>query len=104
MAEGDPRQDSVEVSSRDVLAEDRTVLANERTFLAYVRTALTLVVAGMSFVKFFGSPIIEALGWVFVPLGAGVFLVGLWRYFRMRAMIPARRALAAPKRARSRSR
>jgi len=46
---------------RDHLAAQRTILANERTFLSYIRTALTLLVAGVSFIQFFGSVVIQAL-------------------------------------------
>ena len=44
---------------RDYLATDRTKLSNQNTFLAYIRTALTLFVAGVSFVRFFDSLMIE---------------------------------------------
>lgn len=74
---------------RDYLAADRTILANERTFLAYIRTALTLFVAGLSFVhlKIFSSPIVEAIGVIFILLGIATFFVGLVRYKRMQVLI-----------------
>src|SRR3989338_797353 len=53
----------------DELAVQRTTLANERTWLAYLRTALTLFVAGVTFVQFFSSRIIQLIGWGFIPLG-----------------------------------
>ena len=65
---------------RDHLAFDRTVLANERTFLAYVRTALALLVVGGSFVKFLDSFATHAIGCVFIALGVGVFVLGMWRF------------------------
>ncbi|NOZ25929.1 MAG: DUF202 domain-containing protein [Nitrospirae bacterium] len=68
---------------RDHLAAQRTVLANERTLLSYVRTALTLLVAGVSFIKFFGSVVIEALGWVLVPLGLLTLAKGIASYRSM---------------------
>ena len=65
----------------DELAVQRTTLANERTWLAYLRTALTLFVAGVTFVQFFSSRIIQLIGWSFIPLGVVTALVG-WRRYR----------------------
>ena len=56
------------------------MLANERTFLAYVRTALALGVSGITFVHFFPSPAIAAVGWCFIPLGVATLVVGLVRF------------------------
>ena len=64
---------------RDHLAVDRTALANERTFLAYIRTALTLTVAGISFIKFFGSLLIAIVGWSFVVASVPVMGFGIYR-------------------------
>lgn len=61
---------------RDRLAENRTVLANERTLLAYVRTSLALFAAGVSFIKFFDSPLVVIMGWVLLPIGAYTILRG----------------------------
>jgi len=72
---------------RDRLAENRTALANERTFLAYVRTALTLFAAGVTFVRFFGSSVIEAIGWVFIPLGFYTMAKGIASYRRMKRVM-----------------
>ncbi|MBN2289477.1 MAG: DUF202 domain-containing protein [Candidatus Glassbacteria bacterium] len=69
---------------RDHLAADRTQLANERTLLAYYRTALTLFIAGASFVQFFGHLVMVMIGWIFIPLGVAVALIGLLRYHRMK--------------------
>jgi len=78
------RFDSKNLILRDLLAADRTVLANERTFLAFVRTALTLLVAGVSFIKFFQEPIIVVLGWIFVPLAVVVQVIGTRSYIGTR--------------------
>lgn len=78
------RVDIERMELRDYLATDRTRLANQSTFLAYIRTALTLFVAGLTFVRFFGSTIIETIGWIFVPIGIGTFVVGFIRYNRLR--------------------
>lgn len=72
---------------RDHLAVDRTELANERTILAYVRTSLTLLVAGISFVKFFGSLLVEVLGWVFIVSAVPVIAFGFYRYGKMRQLM-----------------
>jgi len=69
---------------RDHLAAERTQMANERTLLAYIRTALTLFIAGVSFIQFFGSMVIVYLGWIFIPLGIIVAIIGSRRYYRMK--------------------
>jgi len=66
------------------LAAERTVLANERTLLAYVRTALTAFIAGVTFIRFFDTLIIEIVGWIFLPVSLVLFLVGIWRYRKMK--------------------
>jgi len=65
---------------QEKLAEIRTKQANERTLLAYFRTALTLLVAGLTFIKFFGNPYIIAIGWVFIPFGIVNMILGVIRY------------------------
>ena len=72
---------------RDHLAADRTTLSNQNTFLAYIRTALTLFVAGVTFVRFFDLPVVEIIGWVFIPTGVLTFMVGLLRYNRLRTAL-----------------
>ena len=72
---------------RDYLAADRTTLANERTFLAYIRTGLTLFVAGVTFIHFFDPAMIVILGWIFVPLGIVVFVIGAMRYKKMQSLL-----------------
>ena len=69
---------------RDVLAADRTQMANERTLLAYLRTALTLFIAGVSFIRFFDSLVIEIIGWLFVPLGVWVSWIGVARFRKLK--------------------
>jgi putative membrane protein len=72
---------------RDHLADNRTVLSNERTFLAYMRTALSLFAVGVTFVKFFGHVLIEIVGWVLIPSGVLVFIIGFIKYKRMKNLI-----------------
>lgn len=72
---------------RDFLAVDRTILSNQNTFLAYIRTALTFFVGGLTFIKFFDQPIIETVGWMFLPIGVLTFIVGLLRYNRLRGAL-----------------
>lgn len=69
---------------RDLLATDRTFLANERTFLAYVRTALSIIVAGSGFIKLFDILIIQYIGYIFLPLGFVIGIVGLYRFFKVK--------------------
>src|SRR6266850_2229129 len=69
------------------LAADRKILANERTFLAYIRTALTLFVVGASFIKFFGTLILEMVGWLFIPVATIIFFMGVNRYKKTRSVI-----------------
>lgn len=74
-------------STTDKLASFRTILANERTVLSYMRTALTLFVAGVTFVHFFDSRVIEIIGWVFMPLGIVTVALGIYRYNREKHLI-----------------
>jgi len=73
---------------RDHLALDRTTLANERTVLAYIRTAIALFVTGMSLVHFFQGQLAYIwIGIVLTALSALVALLGLIRFFLMRAAL-----------------
>ncbi|TNE50256.1 MAG: DUF202 domain-containing protein [Deltaproteobacteria bacterium] len=72
---------------RDQLAMDRTILANERTFLAYVRTALSIVVVGASFIKFLAIPLLQFVGWLLIPVGLGMFVLGFSRYIKTRRFL-----------------
>jgi putative membrane protein len=72
---------------RDHLALHRTDLANDKTFLAYIRTALTFFVVGVTFLRFFGLRVIEIIGWVFMPIGAFIFIKGLIRYKKVKRVI-----------------
>ena len=65
----------------DYLAIDRTILSNERTLLAYGRTALAQIIIGGSALKFFDSPLLAVLGWLFV-IGALLTLLIGWRRYR----------------------
>ena len=72
---------------RDYLAADRTVMANERTFLAYIRTALSIFAVGASFLQFFNSRVIQIVGWIFIPVGIIIFIIGLIKYWHMKNLI-----------------
>ena len=75
---------------RDTLALERTRLANERTFLAYVRTALSLLAGGAVLMQFFSTrPSYLAVAWLLIASGGGVLLIGLFRFFRVRANLKA---------------
>jgi len=80
-------KDNRKPSRLDSLAAERSRLANERTFLAYQRTALTLFVAGVTFIHFFDSLVIQIIGWVFIPAGLVSVLLGVIRYHRSRSRI-----------------
>lgn len=68
---------------RDYLAVDRTVMSNESSFLAYIRTALTFVVVAITFLKFFSSPWMHTLGWIFIALAGLMVVHGASRYDAM---------------------
>lgn len=72
---------------KDYLAAHRTLLANDRTQLSYVRTSLTLFIAGVTFIRFFGSTIFTVIGWVFIPAGIIVFVIGIYKYHHVRYLI-----------------
>lgn len=75
------RFDKKDIILRDWLAIDRTVLANERTFLSYIRTSLTLFIGGISFIKFFDISIVKLIGWIFIPIGIIVSIIGIFKYY-----------------------
>ncbi len=72
---------------RDHLAVDRTILANERTLLSYIRTSLTFFVAGVTFIQFFKSPILEIVGYIFIPIASIVLYMGLTRFKKSNKVI-----------------
>jgi len=82
-----PSPDRRDLITHDRDAIHRTILANQRTFLSYLRTALTFFVAGISFVKFFEYVIVEVIGWIFIPIGVITFVVGLYRYNKLRVRL-----------------
>lgn len=68
------------------LSKQRTVLAHERTFNAWLRTGIASVVAGLGIprlLRFIGShSLLRIIGSIFVIIGAIMFVIGLWRYYR----------------------
>ncbi|MFH0796608.1 MAG: DUF202 domain-containing protein [Candidatus Omnitrophota bacterium] len=76
-----------ELILRDYLATDRTILANERTFLAYIRTALSIFGVGVSFLQFFDSFVIKLIGWIFIPAGVSIFIIGVIKYQKTKTTI-----------------
>ena len=71
----------------DKLAAARSILANERTYLSYQRTAITLLIAGLTFIRFFDVLWIEIIGWLFLPAAITTMLIGTYRYVKMRDLI-----------------
>ena len=70
------------------LALERTRLANERTFLAYVRTALSLIAGGVVVLQYLAEgPEHILAGWLLIASGAAAFVVGVARFFRVRAKL-----------------
>lgn len=68
-------------SLTDQLALDRTRLANERTLLAYLRTALGFLAAGVTLWRFFPTSAADrAVGVAGMVFGAGLLVVGVWRF------------------------
>ncbi len=85
-----PRYNQFEKESlilRDYLATDRTDLAIDRTILSYVRTALTLLIAGLSFIKFFNIFILTVFGWIFVFITPILLCIGVWRALEMKKIV-----------------
>lgn len=67
---------------RDHLAIDRTKLAAERTMLAYMRTALTLIIAGVTFNKFFVEYYYQIIAWIFILSGLALVLYSFFRFMK----------------------
>jgi inner membrane protein YidH len=80
-------QEKQNIEVRDQLAMERTELANERTLLAYSRTAMALVLAGLSFIKFFEDPVYKTIGAGFIPIGIIIGIVGYRRYCKKQERI-----------------
>lgn len=71
----------------DQLAAARSILANERTYLSYQRTAITILIAGLTFIRFFDVLWIEIIGWSFLPAAVITILLGTFRYRKMSDLI-----------------
>ncbi|OGU16330.1 MAG: hypothetical protein A2X61_05195 [Ignavibacteria bacterium GWB2_35_12] len=76
-----------DLSLGDQLAAARSILANERTYLSYQRTAITILIAGLTFIRFFDVLWIEIIGWFFLPAAFVTMLLGTYRYAKMRDLI-----------------
>jgi putative membrane protein len=96
-----------DASQRTALAQDRTewaahrtILANERTFSAWLRTGLATIGAGLAVSELLGR---GAIGWaarlagiLLVLSGAGVSLLGLWRFHQLSTELKARHLPTTP--------
>lgn len=89
-------QEKQNIEVRDRLAMERTELANERTLLAYSRTAMALVLAGLSFIKFFEDVFYKSLGSLFIPIGIAIGIVGYRRYCSKQERIAQHTKVYAP--------
>jgi len=73
---------------RDLLALDRTHLANERTALSFMRTALYMVVTGFAIINFYPDQAsAHYTAYALFALGLVIFILGILRYFQMKAKI-----------------
>ena len=79
-----------ELLLRDYLASERTMMSVDRTFLSYIRTALTLFIAGISFIKFFNTFAMQAIGWALIPIALFTFILGVHRSMEMTGLINSR--------------
>lgn len=75
------------LSVTDLLAIERNVLANERTFLAYVRTFLSFAVAGVALIQFFEEQSFIIFGFLLIPLGFIILVIGFFRFLKVRRHI-----------------
>lgn len=64
----------------DLLAIERNKLANERTLLAFIRTFLSFIVAGASLIQFFNVKAFIILGYILVPCGFIILIIGIVRF------------------------
>lgn len=64
---------------REQYAKERTILSIDRTILSYARTSLTMTVVGITFIKFFDSPILQVVGLVFIVLAVILMAFGAQR-------------------------
>jgi putative membrane protein len=69
------------------LAITRTVLANERSLLAFAHTALGCFLGGAGLFKFFGHPVYEIVGLLFMVISAAVLWVGIRKYWKIKKLI-----------------
>ncbi|GKX34908.1 MAG: hypothetical protein MnENMB40S_25260 [Rhizobiaceae bacterium MnEN-MB40S] len=74
-----------------VLAVARTELANRRTLLAYLNTSIALFVSGAGLLKLSGSPWLEILGTIFMPVSLVVATIGIVDYRILRKDIESER-------------
>jgi putative membrane protein len=72
---------------RQSLALERTILANERTLLSYIRTAVALSGSGLTIQHFSHTLFFNILGWVLVPLGLLMALLGYRQYRKLKQTI-----------------
>lgn len=80
-------QEKLNLEIRDSLAMQRTKMANERTLLSYIRTAMAMVLAGLTFIKFFEDLFYIGIGIFSIPIGVGVAYFGYHRFTEKRKEI-----------------
>jgi putative membrane protein len=78
------------VSPSDLFAMEQAKLANDRTLLAYIRTSLSFFVAAAALIEFFDKSLkLEITAYISFSLGAILFMIGLYTYYRARKSIKA---------------
>ena len=74
---------------REKLALQRTVLANQTTLLSFIRTSLYFLVAGLSIRSLLKMEDSIALEFTFFIVGFVILFIGVFNYFRQKAIIKA---------------
>lgn len=78
-----------ELILREKLALQRTVLANQTTLLSFIRTSLYFLVAGLSIRSLLKIEDSMALEFTFFIVGFVIMFIGVFNYFRQKAIIKA---------------
>ncbi|MGB4838515.1 MAG: DUF202 domain-containing protein [Saprospiraceae bacterium] len=67
---------------REKLALQRTLLANQSTFLSFLRTSMYFMMAGLTIQNVFDHSKYLILEIVLFVISGGVFLLGIYNYFK----------------------
>ena len=81
------QQEKKNTEIRDQMAIQRTIFANERTLMAYLRTALAFAGGGFAAIKLSQHTYLEIMGFILLPIGLGLAIYSLYRYFQKQKLI-----------------